>query len=125
VNLLVWREQDAVRNSIQMAGQAEFSHNALMHMSCDNIQEMLWNERNINWNNYPTKAKRGTYVQRRKVLRGFSTEELAVLPPKHEAHTNPDLKIERSETIVLDMPIITQVVNICGVVFAGDRPLIE
>ena len=36
-NVLVWREQDATRNSIQMAGQSQFSHTQLLNKSCDEI----------------------------------------------------------------------------------------
>lgn len=123
VNALVWREQDATRNSIQMAGQAQFSHNQLMNQSCDNIQELLWSQRNINWNDYPDKCKRGTYVQRRKITRAFTSEELDKLPAKHAARTNPSLTVERSETVVLSMPPITKVVNAKDVVFRGAVPV--
>ena len=38
---LLWRELDATRNSIQMAGQSEFSHSELQGVNCNEIQEML------------------------------------------------------------------------------------
>ncbi len=123
VNALIWREQDATRNSIQMAGQAQFSHNQLMNKSCNVIQEMLWQEKDINWNDYPAKCKRGTYVQRRKVTRPFSSEEIEKLPTKHQARTNPSLLVERNEVVVLGMPPITKVINVMDVVFRGIDPL--
>lgn len=58
-NLIYWRQLDAARNSIQMAGQANFSHKELQNKSCNMIQEMLWQEKHINWNDYPTECKRG------------------------------------------------------------------
>lgn len=60
MNCLCWRQQDATRNSIQAAGQAQFSHKQLMGKSCNEIQDMLFTERGINWNDYPTSCKRGT-----------------------------------------------------------------
>ena len=42
VNYFVWRQQDAVRNSIQSAGQANFSHKQLMNKSCDQIQDIIY-----------------------------------------------------------------------------------
>ena len=48
MNCLEWRQQDATRNSIQSAGQANFSHKQLMNKSCDDIQEMLFSENGIN-----------------------------------------------------------------------------
>ncbi len=121
VNVLVWREQDAVRNSIQMAGQAEFSHNQLHGLSCAQIQERLFTLKGINWNAYPDRCKRGTYIQRTKVLRRFTSEEISLLPSKHLAHTNPDLMIERTKIETLDLPIITKVSNIKDVIFRGAK----
>lgn len=61
-NLIYWRQLDATRNSIQMVGQANFSHKELQNKNCNDIQNMLLTERDINWNNYPTNCKRGTAV---------------------------------------------------------------
>ena len=58
-NLIYWRQLDAARNSVQMVGQANFSHKELQNKTCSMIQEMLWQERNINWNDFPTDCKRG------------------------------------------------------------------
>lgn len=58
-NLVYWRQLDATRNSIQMVGQANFSHTELQGKSCNIIQDMLLTQRSINWNNYPTRWKRG------------------------------------------------------------------
>ena len=60
VNCLIWRQQDATRNSIQSVGQANFSHNQLHKKNCGDIQDMLMLEKGINWNDYPTHLKRGT-----------------------------------------------------------------
>lgn len=59
-NLIYWRQLDATRNSIQMMGQANFSHAELQGKSCNDIQDMLMEKKNINWNNTPTPRKRGT-----------------------------------------------------------------
>ena len=59
-NLIYWRQLDATRNSIQMVGQANFSHSELQNKSCNVIQEMLFQERDINWNDFPTHLKRGS-----------------------------------------------------------------
>ena len=59
-NYFIWRQQDATRNSIQMVGQANFSHKELQNKSCDKIQDMLMTQKNINWNDFPTVQKRGS-----------------------------------------------------------------
>ncbi len=58
-NLIYWRQLDAARNSIQMVGQANFSHKELQGCSCNTIQDMLHEQRGINWNDYPIRWKRG------------------------------------------------------------------
>lgn len=65
-NLVYWRQLDATRNSIQMVGQANFSHSELQGKSCNMIQDMLHEERGINWNDYPTRWKRGIAWTREK-----------------------------------------------------------
>ena len=59
-NLVYWRQLDATRNSIQMVGQANFSHKELQGKSCNDIQDMLMLQKGINWNNFPTYLKRGS-----------------------------------------------------------------
>ena len=59
-NLIYWRQLDATRNSIQMVGQANFSHKELQNKTCNMIQDMLHEQKGINWNDYPTVCKRGS-----------------------------------------------------------------
>lgn len=59
-NLVYWRQLDASRNSIQMVGQANFSHKKLQNKSCNDIQDMLMTQKGINWNDLPTYQKRGS-----------------------------------------------------------------
>lgn len=58
-NCFIWRQQDATRNAIQMLGQCNFSHKELNGKSCNNIQDMLMLQKNINFNDMPTEFKRG------------------------------------------------------------------
>lgn len=51
-NLIYWRQLDASRNSIQMVGQANFSHKELQNKSCNDIQDMLMAHKGINWNEF-------------------------------------------------------------------------
>lgn len=59
-NLIYWRQLDATRNSIQMVGQANFSHKELQNKSCNQIQDMLMTQKGINWNDIPSYQKRGS-----------------------------------------------------------------
>lgn len=59
-NYFLWRQFDAMRNSVQMVGQAHFSHKELQNKTCNDIQDMLMVQKRINWNNLPTYQKRGS-----------------------------------------------------------------
>ena len=66
-NLIYWRQLDATRNSIQMVGQANFSHSELQGKSCNMIQDMLFQGLDINWNALPTHLKRGSCCVRKTI----------------------------------------------------------
>lgn len=59
-NNIYWRQLDASRNSIQMVGQANFSHRELLNKTCNQIQDMLMTQKGVNWNDLPTYLKRGS-----------------------------------------------------------------
>ena len=67
-NCVYWRQLDASRNSVQMVGQANFSHKELQNKSCNMIQDMLMEQRGINWNDFSTYKKRGTCVIKEEYL---------------------------------------------------------
>lgn len=58
-NLLLWRQLDAARNSVQMVGRAYYSHKELNGKNNSQIQDMLI-EKGVNWNDFPTHQKRGS-----------------------------------------------------------------
>lgn len=58
-NYLIWRQRDAVRNSVSMAAQAHFSHRELHQVNSGQMQELLWSRHGVNWNDYPDGCKRG------------------------------------------------------------------
>ena len=78
-NLIYWRQLDATRNSIQMLGQANFSHKELLGLSCNEIQNKLLTEKDINWNNFPIVAKRGTAVSKNGDLGWYVWENMPIL----------------------------------------------
>lgn len=60
----LWRQNDATRNSISMTAQAHLPHSVLQGKNSAHLQEMLWQERGINWNEMPTGFKRGRVIER-------------------------------------------------------------
>ena len=67
-NLVYWRQLDAIRNSIQMVGQANFSHNELQHVNCNMIKDMLMKYKNINWDELPVYQQRGSCCIRNHMI---------------------------------------------------------
>ena len=59
-NCVLWRQNDATRNSIEMVGHANFSQKQLHQKSCNEIQDMLMVQCGINWNDFPVNLKRGS-----------------------------------------------------------------
>ena len=60
VNYMIWRQNDAVRNSIEMVGRAHFSHKELHQKNCKWIKENLKSKFNIDWNSICNVYKRGS-----------------------------------------------------------------
>jgi tRNA(His) 5'-end guanylyltransferase len=79
-NYFYWRQLDASRNSIQMVGQANFSHRELQHKSCNDIQDMLMTQKGINWNDFPTYQKRGSCVVKENYFQSCEDGKFIKLP---------------------------------------------
>lgn len=122
-NVLLWREHDATKNSLSMAARAHFPHEVVEGKDSAEMHELL-HTRGVNWGEYPAFFKRGTYVQRRTRLTRFSAEERASLPPRHHAHSEPDLQVERTDVVAMDMPPLGRVLNRLAVIFEGAAPIV-
>lgn len=101
-NNLIWRQQDATRNSIQQVAHTYFSHSELNNLSCDELQEKLFQEKGINWNNYPIRLKRGTCCVRKDVF--FSADEIKKKNPLYDGEG-----FTRKKWVIdTEIPIFTQ-----------------
>lgn len=98
-NCLIWRQQDAIRNSIEAVGQTNFSHKQLHCKTCNDIQEMLWQEKQINWNDFPVDCKRGSAC--------YCVEEETPMPdPKKSGE---EILVKRKHwKIDKEIPVFTQ-----------------
>ena len=124
VNSFLWREQDATKNSISMAAQHYYSHSELMGKNGSDKQEMLF-QKGVNWNDYPTFFKRGTYVQRKRVVTPFTSEEIEKLPQKHNARKDPNFAIERWIIDIVELPRLSSIENSVDVIIWGKEPKIK
>jgi tRNA(His) 5'-end guanylyltransferase len=121
-NVFLWREIDAARNSVQMAGRAYFSHNEVQDKNGSEIQEMLFSKKNINWNDYPAFFRRGRYILRRIKKGILKFEEIETLPLKHHARSNPELVCERNVYEEVHLPPLRKIVNRERVLFYNEEP---
>ncbi len=96
-NYFVFRQQDCVRNSVQMLARANFSHKQCENKNNSELQEMLF-KKGINWSNCSTPQKRGRCIFKTKSSKeGFNPI------------TNEKFIAERSEWIVdSNIPIFSQ-----------------
>lgn len=63
-NAFLWRQQDAERNSIQMLARSLYSHRECENKNCAQLQDMC-HAKGHNWNDLPTRMRRGRCVVRR------------------------------------------------------------
>ena len=59
INNLIWRQQDATRNSILSVAQSLYPHKELQGIGTKELQNKMLTEKNVNWNDYKTDEKRG------------------------------------------------------------------
>ena len=61
INYLIWRQQDATRNSISSVAQSLYSPKELHGKNSDQQQELIF-QKGINWNDYSYREKRGAII---------------------------------------------------------------
>lgn len=89
-NYFIWRQQDAVRNSISSVAQSLYSPRELNGVKTDQMQELIF-QKGINWNDYDFRLKRGAVI-------GKVPVELQ----------SGDVTYTRNKWKVLDTPTFTQ-----------------
>lgn len=96
-NYMLWRQQDATRNSVQMLARTLYSHKQCTDKNNSELQEMCF-QKGINWNDCPTSQKRGRCIIKSKVLKSGTNQK-----------TGETFEAVRSEWIVdNNIPIFSQ-----------------
>lgn len=101
INTLVWRELDATKNSVSMAARHYYPHKELQGKKRPEMLDMLM-DLGVNWNDYPTFFKRGTYVKRQMRQR--------LVPEIQKV-------VDRSVIDVYNIPPLAKIVNKVEVIF--------
>ena len=89
-NYFIWREQDCVRNSIQMLAQSLYSQKELHKKNTKDMQEMCF-QKGKNWNDLPTHQRRGRCIIK-----------------KEKFDTSGILHVDQDWTVDNEIPIFTQ-----------------
>lgn len=87
-NAILWRQQDATRNSVQMLARSLYSHKQCENKNNSQLQEMCW-QKGINWNDLPVSQRRGRCIIKQKIMKSGLNKKTGV-----------EIIAERSEWIV-------------------------
>jgi len=108
VNALLFRQQDASRNSVQSVARSMFSHKELEGKNSSQMQEMIFQKSGMNWNDYPVGQKRGRTIVRRQIA------EMLNVPTDWENDVWEVKEVVRNKWMVEDPPIFSQDRNYLG-----------
>lgn len=94
-NSILWREKDAIKNSVSMLAQHYFSHKELQKKSAIVMKDMLKTQKDVIWDDMPRFFKSGTILKRELYLK--TNAEL-----KENCHVQYGIISIRSRTIEVD-----------------------
>ena len=94
-NVLLWRENDAIKNSVSMLAQHHFSHKELQNKNQSDMLDMLKNQRNVIWKNEPQFFKSGTIFKRIKY------EKVS----EHNGERVIRTKIDKVDKVLCELPL--------------------
>lgn len=118
-NTFVWREIDAVRNSVSMLAQANFSHKELQGKDRKAMLTML-EEKGIRWNELEDDLKRGAYFKRVLIKKELDDLTWNKIPIKNRPESRTVL---RSEIQRYNIPEMKNIANKVGVYFYDENPI--
>ena len=121
-NNIVWRCQDAVKNSISMVAQSQFSHKELHKLNTDQLQYKLLTERDINWNDFSSGEKQGTFIRKELIEVTLDEDRLAKIPVDKRPECGV---VVRSKVVEMVMPNFLKVVNRTEVIFDSALPALS
>ena len=106
INYLIWRQQDATRNSIQLVAQSLYSQNELHGKKTDVLQKMIF-QKGQNWNDLSPRKKRGCVIQKITEVTEMNLQSIDMM--SDNTMSNRYTGTTRSNWVVrIDTPIFTQ-----------------
>lgn len=123
-NMFLWRAMDARKNAISMVAQSMFSHKQLQGKGQSDMLEMIREKNKEPFDHtYLDRYKQGTWIRREVVMKKFTMEQWAKIPP--EKRPDIDSFVPRNETKEIVMPLFNKVLNREGVIFEGQEALLK
>jgi tRNA(His) guanylyltransferase len=120
LDVFLWREDDAAKNSVSMAARALYTHKELHGKGGPELHELL-HAKGVNWNDYPPRFKRGTYVRREQTVRRLTDDERLRIPEPHRPDAGATFL--RGEVRPIALPPLRRVQNALQVLFNGAEPV--
>lgn len=115
VKYLIWRQDDAIRNSVNMLYYHHLPE--IMHDVNNRTKLEILDSMGIKWSEVDICNQRGSFFAKRFYRKTFKTDEIESLPPKHRARTRPNLGVWRCGTTELVLPPVRSITNLEKVIF--------
>ena len=93
-NYFIWRQKDAVRNSIQMLARSMYSHKECNNKNTSELQEMCF-QKGKNWNDMDAAWKRGRFAYKSMETKTFNVKDMEKF-----ANTGNLVKVSEDEYMV-------------------------
>ena len=128
-NMLLWREQDSIKNSITLLALSHFSNKEIHKKNSAEKIKMLKELKNVNYYEVlPEELRNGAYFRRELYDKVLANEELAKIPAKQFAYMkkNNDGKFYVSRSHVVQFSIgmpLAEVVNRVEVLYRNEMPV--
>ena len=113
-NCFLWRQQDCTKNAISMAAQSMIDHKELQGLHGPEMQELMFQRHGVNFNDYPSRFKRGVFARRVKKEMMLTPEQLNKIPEAHR----PTGPVVRTFVDVVDIWLARQDIG-TDVLFGG------
>lgn len=103
VDIFLWRQLDATRNSVNCLAQSIFSHNQLQNKNRKEILEML-REKNVFWEELPIGHQRGFYYVKVVKEEELDFTNRTDIPERHRTKK----MVMRNKIVEKDIPILRE-----------------
>lgn len=100
-NVLLWRTQDARKNSISSLCRWTAGHKAMESLNQEQMKELLLDTHGVSWEELPNKYKYGTYVKS-VVYETYLSQDIVGKIPKHKLQDS-SLLVKRSRIERIDI----------------------